>query len=276
MMTEFDVNSAIAGEIMTPYVIMLKTDSVLEEVMETLSKNKISAVFIYDDSNNEYYIISKTGIVDFLNSGGLHRENLANVLVSEIMQGPIGMLDIETPVDNIIRFMTEHNYKRVLISKEGKVKGVVSTRDIMKWNNTYFKPSKPQILLFMDNKSSNFIARHIFEEHIEYDLKRDLLDLYGGALSTISFMTDEVIEGSGKMSHLIKEKRCVLFEPYENITGILICDYNNIELRHKLRKATEKFYNTHTNIFQKAAEHNISLHDVFEISSIILIFKKND
>ena len=275
-MIEFDVNSAIAGEIMTPHIIMLKTDAVLEDVMETLSKNKISAIFIYDDSNDEYYIISKTGIVDFFNSGGLHRENLANVPVTEIMQGPIGMLDIETPVDKIIRYMTKQNYKRVLISKEGKATGVVSTQDIMKWNNIYFKPSKPQILLFMDNKSSNFIARHIFEEHIEYNLKRELIDLYGGALNTISFMTDEIIEGSGKMSHLIKEKRCVLFEPYENITGILICDYNNIELRHKLRKATKKFYNTHTNIFQKAAEHNLGLHDIFDIGSIIIIFKKKE
>lgn len=58
LMKELDVNSAIAGEIMTSYVIMLKTDAGLEDVEDNLSKNKISAVFIYDNSKDEYYFIS--------------------------------------------------------------------------------------------------------------------------------------------------------------------------------------------------------------------------
>ena len=273
-MEELDVNSAIAGEIMTPYVIMLENDAVFSDATETMSKNQISAVFIHDNTKNEYYIITKTDIVDFLNRGGFDKEGLAKVPVTELMQGPIEMLDIEMPVDKIIRYMTKHNYKRVLISKESKATGVVSTRDIMKWNNTYFKPAKPQILLFMDNMSSNFIARHIFEEHIEYDLKRDLIDLYGGALNTISLMHDEIIDGSGKMSHLIKEKNCILFEPYRNITGMLICDYNNIELRRKLKMATKRFYEKHTSIFQKADQHDLVLHDIFDIDYLISIFRE--
>ena len=90
-MEELDVNSAIAGEIMTPYVIMLKTGAVLSDVTDSLSKNQISAVFIHDNSKKEYYIISKTDVVDFLNKGGFNRENLAKVSVTELMQGPSGM-----------------------------------------------------------------------------------------------------------------------------------------------------------------------------------------
>lgn len=273
-MKELVVSSAIAGEIMTPYVIMLKTDSTFQDVINTLHKNNITAVFIYDDAKDEYFIISQTDIINYLKKGGMFQQNLSKISVSEIMHGPIEMLDFETPIDNLIRFMTKRRYKRVLISKEGKAVGVVSTRDIMMWNNTYFKEAKPQILLFMDNITSNFIAKHIFEKNVDEDeIQRELIDLYGGALSTISIMTDEIMKKSGKLSQLMKEKRSILFQPYLNITGILISDYNSIELRHKLRKVTNKFCEEFANVIDKAAQERCGIHVTFDISSMISIFK---
>ena len=272
-MKNLDVQSAIAGEIMTPYIIMLNINAIFEDIIKTLKKNRISAVFICDETKNEYYIISQTDIIEFLDNGGMYKENIAEIRATEIMKGPIQLLDVETPVDKVIRFMAEHNYKRVLISKKGKATGVISTRDIMKWNNTYFKPAKLQILLFMDNKSSFFIARHIFEENIEDDIKCELIDLYGGALNTISTMFDELIKGSGRMSQLSKERRSILFEPYQNITGILICDYNSIDLKRKLRNATKKFFNTHDNLLKQANSKNIAIYTCLDIKPVIPIFK---
>ena len=271
-MTEPEVISAIAGEIMTPYVIMLKMDASFQEVINILYDNNISAVFIYDDSKDDYYIISQTDIVNFLNKGGMFKQNLAEISVLEVMQGPIEMLDIDTPIDNIIRFMTKHKYKRVLVSKKGKAAGVVSTRDILMWNNTYFRVAKPQILLIIDNESSILIAKHVFEQNIIDEVKHDLIDLLGGALSTISMLTNEVIKKSGKISFLIKERRAVLFKPYHNITGILICDYNSIELRSKLQEAIEKFYDLHINIIQKAQKNKSGINITLNIKPIILVF----
>jgi predicted transcriptional regulator len=149
-MNENEVGSAVAKEIMTPYVIMLNIHAQFKDVIHTLDDKKITAIFIHDRKKDEYYIISQKDIIQFLNSGGLNREDLANTRVTEIMKGPIETVDSETSVDKIIRFMTENNYKRVLISKEGKACGVISTRDIMKWNDTYlFKLAKPQIRLFI-------------------------------------------------------------------------------------------------------------------------------
>jgi len=268
-----DVQSAIAGEIMTPYVIMLEINAIFEDIIKVLKRNRISAVFICDEIKNEYYVVSETDIIDFLDRGGMYKENIAKIQAAEIMNGPIQLLDVETPIDKVIRFMAERKYKRVLISKKGKAAGVISTRDIMKWNNTYFKPAKPQILLFMDNKASTFIARHIFEENIEDDIKRELIDLYGGALNTISIMFDELIKGSGKISQFSKERRSVLFEPYQNITGILICDYNSIDLKRKLRNATKKFFESHSKLLKQANSKNLAIYTCLDINPVIPIFK---
>ena len=273
-MKKVNVNSAIAGEVMTPYVISLPLDSTFENVINTLHEKNISAVFIRKQLTNrdEYYIISQTDVVSFLKEGGMYHSNLSGVPVSEIMNGPIEMLDVETPIDEIIRFMTKMNYKRVLISEEGKAAGVVSTRDVMMWNDTYFKPARPQILLFMDNINSNFIAKHVFSKNIEDEIRHEIIDLYAGVLISISMITDEIINKSGHMSHLVKEKRSVLFEPYEKITGILICDYNSVTLRRKLVKATRRFYREHSGVIESASE-DTGIYQTCDVSNIVNIFR---
>lgn len=274
-MEESNENSAVAGEIMTPHVIMLEIDSTFKDAIKYLYENDISAVFIEDPSKDEYFIITKTDIINFLNDRGLKEHNLSDISVKEIMKGPTTMLDIDTPIDTIIRFMIEHNYKRVLISKDNKPAGVVSTRDIMKWNNTYFKPAKPQILLFMDDINSTFIARHIYQENIGDDVQQELIDIYGGAISSISAITDEVIKSSGTMRQLLKDKRSILFEPYKGITGILISDYNSIELRRKLKIATEKFYETYSNMIDEKHNKEMGVNVILDIGSLVRIFEKN-
>ncbi|MFX1395673.1 MAG: cyclic nucleotide-binding/CBS domain-containing protein [Promethearchaeota archaeon] len=271
-MQAIDARSAIARDIMTPFVVMIDINSTFEETINILHDKKISAVFIHDKGNNNYYIVSHMDVINYLKVRGMFKSNLWDIPIIELMKGPIRTIDEETPVDSIIRFLSNNNYKRTLITKNGKPVGVVSTKDILMWNNSYFKPARPQIFLFMCNLTSNVIARHVFEENIEDEIQHDLLDLLVGALSSISLITDEVLKKSGKISHLMGEKRSVLFEPYKNISGLLICDYNSIELRRKLQIATWKFYDLHRDYLETASKHDTGLSLTLDISPIISIF----
>ncbi|MBN1801584.1 MAG: CBS domain-containing protein [Candidatus Lokiarchaeota archaeon] len=271
-MQALDARSAVASEIMTPYVIMLDIDATFEDAINILHDKKISAVFLHDKGNDHYYVLSHSDVISYLKVKGMFKSNLADKPVIELMKGPIKMLDEDTPIDTVIRFLTKNNYKRTLISKNGKPVGVISTKDVLIWNNTYFKQAKPQIFLFICNLSSNVIARYFFEHNIEDEVKHDLIDLLAGALSSISLITDEVIKKSGKISQLMGERRSVLFEPYKNITGILICDYNSIELRRKLQIATLKFYKFHENYLKVAQEYNKGISLTLDIKPVISIF----
>ena len=275
MMEENNESSAIAEQIMTPYVVMLDTRATFKDVVEKMQKHNISAVIIEDTTKSEYFIITKTDIINFLNSGGMVEQNLSKVSVKKIMQGPISLIDVSTPIDTVIRFMIEHNFKRVLIGRDNKPVGVVSTKDIMQWNNTYFKPSKPQILLFMDNINSIFIAKHIYEENIGQDVEDDLIDAYGGAITSISAIIDEILKKSGTMRQLLKDKRSILFEPYKGITGILVSDYNSIELRRKLQIATKKFYEMHAKIIDDTHKEERGINTTLNLEPIVPIFKED-
>ena len=266
--------STVAKEIMTPYIIIIEKDAKLKDAIELLDKHKISAVFINDDIEKDYYIITKTDIIQFLNSGGMFRNDIADVPIKEIMKGPVELLDVNTPIDKLIRFLTENNYKRALISEDGKAVGVVSTKDIMKFNNTYFKPAKPQILLFMDNFNSTLIAKYIYEENLKDDVSKDLIDIYGGALTSISIITNHIIKQSGSMRQLIKDRRSIILEKYKGITGILISDYNSIDLKRKLQIATKKFYQKHSRIIDNSHKQNSGICVELDINPVISIFKE--
>ena len=269
-----DEKSTVAKEIMTQYIITLDKSAKLKEIISLLDKHKISAIFIHNKDEVDYYIVTKTDIIQFLNRGGMENNNLREVPINEIMKGPIELIDAKTPIDKVIRSLIENNYKRALISENGKAVGVVSTKDIMKFNNTYFKPAKPQILLFMDNFNSTFIAKYIYEENLKDDVSQDLIDIYGGALTSISIITNHIIKKSGAIRQLIKDRRSIILEQYRGITGILISDYNSLDLKRKLQIATKQFYQEHSEIINNSQKHESGICFELDIDSVVSIFKE--
>jgi CBS domain-containing protein len=235
------IDSAAAKDIMTPFVHMLPTTATLQDVIKNLNINDISAVFIEDKKKSKYYIISQSDIVRFLYEGGLHDPMIDKVPSARIMKGPVSMLDEDTSIDLVIRFMRQKDYKRALISRNGEPVGVISTRDILIWNDIYFKPAEPQALLVVDNTSNLLICQHIFKENISEGLNETLMEMYGGALSSISMITDEILKKKGQFKRLLREKNVILFEPREKITSILISNNNSIEIRRNLHKFTNNF-----------------------------------
>ena len=113
-----------------------------------------------------------------------------------------------------------------------------------------------------------------------YDLMYDpnevnnLIDIYGGALTSISIITNHIIKQSGTMRQLLKDRRSILFEQYKGITGILISDYNSIELKHKLQIATNKFYQQHAEIIDRCQKQQCGISIELDIRLIIPIFRE--
>ena len=72
--------------------------------------------------------------------------------------------------------MHEKGYKRVLVGRSGTPTGILSTRDILAWNNSYFKPAKPFILMIMDNDTSIILGKHVFKENFPHKLNNELIE----------------------------------------------------------------------------------------------------
>jgi predicted transcriptional regulator len=262
-----------AKDIMTERIYMVPSSATFEDLVSIMSDKRVSAVIVIDGKAGEkprYYIITHTDIIDFLikqkGCGDIYE-----VTLKEIMKGPIDIIDEDTSLDVLIRYMTDHGYKRVLVGKNGEPTGIVSTQDILAWNNQYFKLSKPAILMVMDNETSIILAKHIFKENFTKELNNELFEVYGGALSTISAITEELFNQSGQLRVLEKDNYVILFDPRKIITGMLICSHNSIELRRLLSIFMNRFEEKFKKMLYSVNFRSLGKSEV-DISSLVDIF----
>ena len=231
----------LAKDLMTSHVVMLPSNAKFRDLVNLMYDKRLSAVIIHDKDSEDYYLISHSVVIDFLKKDiDIHGYNdIYEVPLLHIMRGPIKIINKYTPIDDVIRLMTERGYKRVLIGDKKKPVGILSVRDIISWNNKYFQKSEPILIMLIDNSSSILIGKHIFADNsnnvkTKRIINKDLLDLYGGALSSLNAISDEVLSNSGETYVIQKEKYSILLEPRNKVTGILISTQNSISLRRRL------------------------------------------
>ena len=259
-----------AQDIMTPRIYMLNPNQTFGELIELMDEKLISAVVIHDESMNQYNIISHSDIVRFLHKHQCKFENLSSESLYKMMTGPMGAVDIEDSVDDIIRFMNESGLKRVLVKENGKAVGIISTKDVIKWSSDYFKKANPLVLLIIENKSGVCLAKYICSTVDLTRMNKDLIEIFGSAINSISSITEEVFKETGNLRIVRKDAYTILFEPHEEITGILICDNNNIDLRRKLHAITDLFLLKYDHLlkskqFQNGYYEEIDISEICEI-----------
>lgn len=115
------------ANIMTSPVITAKKDMVLTEVIKLLLQHRISGVPVVDDDNNLIGIISEHDIINFALSG-----NAASTKVKEAMTREVVSFPPETDIETLVNCYASRRFRRVPITKDEKVIGIVSRREILR------------------------------------------------------------------------------------------------------------------------------------------------
>ncbi|MHA1341603.1 MAG: CBS domain-containing protein [Promethearchaeota archaeon] len=276
---EKNLDNPCAKDLMNPRVYMLPSTENFRTLIQLMQEKNISAVFINDINTRNFYVISHTDIVEFLYKKSIEIEkkqnikdnienkdnkmpkakriidfekDVCNILLSELMRGPVDILDEKSSIEEIIRYMNLKGYKRVLLGNKGIPTGVLSTKDILSWNDKYFKSGLPFILLVVDKESSIVISQYIFKENIKNQINPELIELYGGVLNSVNAITDELLknDSNDELEIIKKENYTILLEHYEEISGVLICNNPSLELRRKLKSFIKNFYHHYEDIIK--------------------------
>jgi CBS domain-containing protein len=237
----YDIEHPLAKDIMTPGVYQINADASLVDALTMMYERRISGLLVFEKQKNQYFVITHKDIVTFLYHNTDHPIRLKDYKVNMLMEGPVEFIDPELPLDLLIRYLLTYGYRRVFVGRDNIPMGVISMMDILQWSALYFKPAKPLVFMILNNNSGIIIGKYIFKENIPKELDSELIDLIGGAFSSISNIIEEVISGSGRIREVEKENYKVLFEQREYITGILFSDNKSLELRHRLHLATNAF-----------------------------------
>jgi CBS domain-containing protein len=117
-----------ARDIMTSTVITAKEDMVVIDLMKLLLRWHISGVPVVDNDGMLLGIVTEHDVMNFAISG-----DAASTRASEVMTKQVETYDPDTLVVEIINHFAAHRIRRVPVVKDGKVVGIISRRDIVRY-----------------------------------------------------------------------------------------------------------------------------------------------
>ena len=138
-----------AHDVMTSDVIAVGPDTDVREVARILVQNRISAVPVIDEAGKLVGIISEGDLMRRPESGTerhpswwlslfVGAEEQAHVYVkqhgrraSDVMTSNVVTVDEHTPLEHVAHVLEKHRIKRVPVTRNGKVTGIVSRADLL-------------------------------------------------------------------------------------------------------------------------------------------------
>ena len=118
-----------AEEIMTKNVISVKKNTHIMEAMELMLKHRISGLPVVDDDMNLIGVISEKDVVSLL----YDIDSLDTGKVRNFMTERAISFDINDGLVDICDFFSKNLFRRVPITSQGKLVGIISVPDIIKY-----------------------------------------------------------------------------------------------------------------------------------------------
>jgi CBS domain-containing protein len=150
------------SSIMTKNVILQTEDQTIQAISKTMYENNIGNVLIarkniaqsgIENQNNIVGIITERDVVRIV---GSFDQTLYNTSVRELMSKPIISITPNSSLKNAIETMQLKNIRRLpVIEQEGKLVGIITTRDIFK------------IIIKNQDTVSTFISSNLVPHHDE-------------------------------------------------------------------------------------------------------------
>jgi CBS domain-containing protein len=140
----------LAKDIMRKKVVSVESWLTLPELSKIFEENAISGAPVVDEEGSILGVVSQTDLVrtrreapagipayhreteDSVRAAGLHIEEMDRTRVEQIMTPGAIALDEMTPVEKVAKVMVDSHIHRVLITKGGRLAGIVTTMDMMR------------------------------------------------------------------------------------------------------------------------------------------------
>jgi CBS domain-containing protein len=117
-----------AGKLMTKNVISVKKDTLLVDVIRLLAKNNITGIPVVEEDMTLVGIITEQDVLRLFHTYNDEK----NRTVNNFMTQPAIHFDVDDPLLDICYCLKDNPIRRVPVTSNGKLAGIVSRSDIIK------------------------------------------------------------------------------------------------------------------------------------------------
>ena len=109
-------------------VVTIKPDAGVRDLLALLSEHNVGALIVSSDGEAVDGIVSERDVVRHLHSDG----TVINNTVDAIMTTEVETCDKDTPVDVLMKIMTDRRIRHVPVCHDGRLVGIISIGDVVK------------------------------------------------------------------------------------------------------------------------------------------------
>lgn len=131
-----------AAEVMSTGAATVRPDTPLAEAAHLMVEHKISGLPVVDSHERLVGIISesdflhprggrKPRLLELLSEGAGTAGELSSLKVEELMTRDPVAIAVDTPIEEIVELMNRHGVRRLPVTTQGKVVGIVSRANLL-------------------------------------------------------------------------------------------------------------------------------------------------
>ena len=124
-------------------VVTVKPDATVEHLLDLLEEHRIGAVVVSEDGQTVGGIVSERDVVRHLRTDG---PALLQAPISSIMTSEVRTCDLDVPIEELARTMTDHRIRHVPVVVDGKLRAIVSIGDIVKHRIDELQAERDQLV----------------------------------------------------------------------------------------------------------------------------------
>src|SRR5215471_18873119 len=112
-------------------VVSISSTADLAAASKLLKKRQIGVLIVLGEDERLVGILSERDIVRSMAEGG---DAVRQMPVSQVMTPKVVTCDVNDPISSVMERMTQGKFRHIPIFDKGRLAGIVSNRDLLKWH----------------------------------------------------------------------------------------------------------------------------------------------